>query len=111
MIGLSYYNVLIIDFPGACCLRERLVAAGASVHVASPAAGLIWAQAKKIDAAFVSFESASTRLCEQLAALGVSQIIVTAEDTTGVAAAPTSWRSLLGPHPARRMEPAGNYLH
>ena len=64
------YTVLIIDFPGACTLRERLLPTGASVHVVSSAAALIWARVKKIDAAFISFDDASTKPCEQLAGLG-----------------------------------------
>ena len=111
MTGLSHHTVLIIDFSGAGKLRERLLPTGASVHVVSAAAARIWARVKRIDAAFIRFEDASTELCEQLTALGVRPIIVTAEDATGVASTSTSWRSVLGSQPARRMEPSGSYPH
>ena len=96
MVDLSCNAILVVDFHGAGKLRERLVSTGASVHVVKPAGALIWARCKKIHAAFISLEDASTQLCEQLAALNVRPIIVTADDTTGVASASTSWRSALG---------------
>lgn len=105
------YTVLIIDFPGACTLRERLLPTGASVHVVSSAAALIWARVKKIDAAFISFDDASTKLCEQLAGLGVRPIIVSADETTGASLASSSGRTLLGARPARQMEASRSYLH
>ena len=98
MLDLSRSTLLIVDFPGAYKLRERLLSTGASLHVVKPAGALIWARCKKIHAAFISFEDASTRFCEQLAALDVRPIIVTA---TGVASASTSWRSILASKPAR----------
>ena len=104
MVDLSRNAVLIVDFHGAGKLRERLVSTGASVHVVKPAGALIWARCKKIHAAFISLEDASTQLCEQLAALKCP-IIVTADDTTGVASASTSWRSALG-----RSVPSGAYV-
>ena len=107
MLNLSRTTKLIVDFAGACKLRERLVASGAFVHVVSPAGALVWARCKKIHAAFISFEDASTPLCEQLAALNVRPIIVTADDATGVAAASTSWRSILASKPVRDMAPSG----
>jgi hypothetical protein len=107
MLDLSRTTILIVDFSGACKLRERLLSTGASVHVVKPAGALIWARCKKIHAAFISFEDASTRLCEQLAALNVRPIIVTADDTMGVASASTSWRSILAAKPARDMAAFG----
>jgi hypothetical protein len=95
MLNLSRTTVLIVDFAGAYKLRERLVSCGASVHVVGPAGALVWARCKKIHAAFINFEDASTPLCEQLAALRVRPIIVTADHKTGVASASTSWRSIL----------------
>ena len=107
MLDLSRTTILIVDFPGACKLRERLLSTGASVHVVKPAGALIWARCKKIHATFISFEDASTQLCEQLAALSVRPIIVTADDTRGVASASTSWRSILASKPARDMAAFG----
>jgi hypothetical protein len=74
-------TVLIVDFPGACSLRDQLLPTGARVHVVSPAAALLWAQAKKIDAAFISVEDASSRLRDQLATLGVRQVFVSPDKT------------------------------
>jgi len=111
MIDLSGHTILIIDFSGACKLRERLLAAGAAVHVVKPAGALTWARCKKIDAAFISLEDASKELCGQLTALGARPIIMTTEDMTEAASSSTSWRSILGPEPARRSEPSGPYLH
>ena len=54
MIDLSDYTILIIECSGACTLRQRLINAGASVHVVKPAGALTWARCKKIDAAFIS---------------------------------------------------------
>ena len=105
MVDLSHNTILIVDFHGAGKLRERLVSTGASVHVVKPAGALIWARCKKIHAAFISLEDASTQLCWQLAALNVRPIIVTADDTTGVASASTSWRSALG-----KSVPSGAYV-
>ena len=96
MLDLSRITILIVDFHDARKLRDRLLSTGASVHVVKPTGALIWARCKKIHAAFVSYEDASKQLCEQLAALNVRPIIVTADDTTGVASASTSWRSILG---------------
>ena len=107
MLNLSRTTILIVDFAGACKLRERLVSYGASVHVVSPAGALLWARCKKIHAAFISLEDVSTPLCEQLAALNVRPIIVTADDATGVASASTSWRSILASKLARDMAPSG----
>jgi hypothetical protein len=107
MLDLSRTTILIVDFPGACKLRERLLSTGASLHVVKPAGALIWARCKKIHAAFISFEDASTRFCEQLAALDVRPIIVTADDTIGVASASTSWRSILASGPARGIAAVG----
>jgi len=107
MLDLSRTTILIVDFHGACKLRERLLSTGASVHVVKPAGALIWARCKKIHATFISFEDASTQLCEQLAALSVRPIIVTADDTRGVASASTSWRSILASKPARDMAAFG----
>ena len=104
MLDLSRTTILIVDFSGACKLRERLLSTGASVHVVKPAGALIWARCKKIHAAFISFEDASTPLCEQLAALNVRPIIVTTDDTTGVASATPSWRSILASRPVRDVE-------
>ena len=64
MLDLSRTTILIVDFHGACKLRERLLSTGASVHVVKPAGALIWARCKKIHATFISFEDASTQLCE-----------------------------------------------
>ena len=101
MLNLSRTTILIIDFAGACKLRERLVSSGASVHVVTPAGALVWGRCKKIHAAFINLEDVSTPLCEQLAALNVRPIIVTADDATGVASASTSWRPILASKPAR----------
>ncbi len=107
MLDLSHSTILIVDFPGACKLRERLLSTGASLHVVKPASALVWARCKKIHAAFISLNDASVPLCEQLAALNVQPIIVTADDATGVASASTSWRSILAPKPARDMAAFG----
>jgi hypothetical protein len=106
MLDLPHSTILIVDFRGACKLRERLLSTGASVHVVKPAGALIWARCKKIHATFISFEDASTQLCEQLAALSVGPIIVSADDTRGVASAST-WRSILASKPARDMAAFG----
>ena len=99
MLDLAHNTILIVDFPGACKLRDHLLSTGAFVHVVKPAGALIWAKCKKIHAAFISLEDASKPLCEQLAALNVRPIIVTADDTMGVASASTSWRSILAAKP------------
>jgi hypothetical protein len=114
MAHLSGYNILIVDFPGACDLREKLVRAGACVHVVTDVGAMILARTKKVDAAFISFDSpaCADRLGDRLIHLGVGQIIRTAEAPSArMAAAPTSWLPLLGPTPARRMQPTGAYLH
>ena len=103
MLNLSRTTILIVDFAGAYKLREHLLSTGASVHVVKPAGALIWARCKKIHSAFISLEDASMPLCEQLAVLNVRPIIVTADDTTGVASASTSWRSILASKPAQDM--------
>ena len=95
MRDLSRTTILIVDFPGAYKLRDRLLSTGAFVHVVKPAAALIWARCKNIHAAFICFEDASTALCEQLATLNVRPIIVTSDGAMGVASATTSWRSIL----------------
>ena len=100
MLNLSRITILIVDFPGACKLREHLLSTGASVHVVKPAGALIWARCQ-IHSAFISLEDALVPLCEQLAALNVRPIIVTADDATGVASASTSWRSILASKPVR----------
>jgi hypothetical protein len=104
MLNLSRTTILIVDFAGAYKLREHLLSTGASVHVVKPAGALIWARCKKIHSAFISLEDASMPLCEQLAELNVRPIIVTADDTTGVASASTSWRSVLASGPVRDVE-------
>ncbi len=104
MLDLSHSTILIVDFPGACKLRERLLSTGASLHVVKPASALVWARCKKIHAAFISLKDASMPLCEQLDALSVQPIIVTTDDARGVASASTSWRSILASGPARDME-------
>ena len=78
MTQLSNFNILIIDYPGACDLRARLVRSGATVHVLSAAASIVLARQKRIDAAFVGFglDSDTVQLCEHLRDLGVSQIVV-----------------------------------
>jgi len=117
MAHLSGYNILIIDFPGAFELREKLVRADACVHVVTDVGAMILARTKKIDAAFIGFDPAggADRLGERLICVGVGQLIRTAEDSMAApartVAASTSWLSLLGPIPARRMQPAGAYLH
>jgi hypothetical protein len=103
MLDLSRSTILIVDFPGASKLRERLLSTGASLHIVKPASVLIWARCKKIHAAFIRFEDASMPLCEQLAALSVRPIIVT-DDARGVASASTSWRSILALGPVRDVE-------
>ena len=47
MLDLSRTTIVIVDFPGACKLREHLLSTGASVHVVKPAAALVWAGARK----------------------------------------------------------------
>jgi len=111
MLELSNHTVLIVDFAGACRLREHLLSTGVRVHVINPAAALIWARCKKIDAAFISIDDASTALCEQLKALGVRPIIVTADDASGFSSASTSWRAILRSRASRRAEPADIYLN
>jgi hypothetical protein len=117
MAHLSGYNILIIDFPGAFDLRERLVRAGACVHVVTDVGAMVLARSKTIDAAFIGIDAAggADRLGERLSRVGVGQIIRTAEDPVAAPArypaASTSWLSLLGPSPVRRMQPAGAYLH
>jgi hypothetical protein len=107
MAHLSGYHILIIDFPGACNLREKLVRAGACVHVATERGAMILARTKLIDAAFIAFDPAITPvgLGERLIQLGVRQIISTAPEpvsgTRRQAAASASWRSLLGSSQAR----------
>jgi len=111
MIDLSDYTILIIECSGACTLRERLINAGASVHVVKPAGALTWARCKKIDAAFISLEDASNELCAQLTLSGAKPIIMASEDMADVASSSTSWRSILGPEPARRSDTSSSYLH
>jgi hypothetical protein len=82
MTQLSSFNIVIIDYPGACDLRARLVRSGATVHVLSAAASIVLARQKRIDAVFVGFsvDAGTVRLCEHLKDLGVSQIIVAPAD-------------------------------
>jgi hypothetical protein len=82
MTQLSSFNILIVDFPGACDLRARLIRSGATVHVLSAAASIVLARQKRIDAAFVGFgtDADTFRLCEHLKNLGVSQIVVAPAD-------------------------------
>jgi hypothetical protein len=82
MTNLCDFTVIIVDFPGAYALREHLISTGARVHVVSPAGALIWARARKIDAAFVSSENVSSQLGEQLTSLGVKQVFVPPDDLT-----------------------------
>src|SRR5262249_7104032 len=105
------YTVLIVDFAGACRLREQLLAAGASVHVINPAAALIWAQCKKIDAAFISIDDASTALCEQLKVLGVRPIIVTADDAPGFASGSVSLQAFSGSRSSRLTQLSDTYIN
>ena len=44
MTQLSSFNILIIDYPGACDLRARLIRSGATVHVVSAAASIVLAR-------------------------------------------------------------------
>jgi hypothetical protein len=78
----SSFNILIIDYPGACDLRARLIRSGAMVHVVSAPASIVLARQKRIDAAFVGFgaDAKTVRLCEHLKGLGVSQIVVAPSD-------------------------------
>ena len=46
MVDLSRSTILIVDFPGACKLRERLLSTGAFLHVVKPASALIWHAAR-----------------------------------------------------------------
>jgi hypothetical protein len=77
MTQLSSFNILIVDYPGACDLRARLIRSGATVHVVSAAASIVLARQKRIDAAFVGFgiDASTVRLCEHQKDLGVSQIV------------------------------------
>jgi hypothetical protein len=78
---LSDFNIIIVDFADAYQLRASLMSAGATVHVVSPGGALVLARHKRIEAAFVGIaEWRARRLCEQLSALGVRQIIVTADE-------------------------------
>ena len=79
---LSSFNILIVDYPGACDLRARLIRSGATVHVVSAAASIVLARQKRIDAAFVGFslDADTVQLCEHLRDLGVSQIVVAPAD-------------------------------
>jgi hypothetical protein len=82
MTQLSSFNILIIDYLGACDLRARLIRSGATVHVVSAAASIVLARQKRIDAAFIGFslDADTVQLCEQLRDLGVSQIVVAPAD-------------------------------
>ena len=84
MTQLSSFNILIIDYPGACDLRAKLVRSGATVHVVSAAASIVLARQKRIDAAFVGFsvDADTVRLCEHLKDLGVSHIVVAPADAS-----------------------------
>jgi hypothetical protein len=82
MTNLCDFTVLIVDFPGAYALREHLLLTGARVHVVSPAGALIWARARKIDAAFISSENVSSHLGDQLTSLGVRQVFVPPDNPT-----------------------------
>ena len=81
MTNLSGINIIIVDFGDAYQLRASLMSAGATVHVVSRGGALVLARHKRIDAAFVDFDAwRDPHLCEQLSALGVRQIIVTADE-------------------------------
>ena len=81
MPSLCGFNILIIDSTEALPLRDRLMRAGAKVHVVSPAGAVVLARQKLIDAAFLLFGlgADSRELCKQLRASGV-EIIVTGGD-------------------------------
>ena len=82
MTQLSSFNILIVDYPGACDLRARLIRSGATVHVVSVAASIVLARQKRIDAVFVGFslDADTVQLCEHFKDLGVSQIVVAPAD-------------------------------
>ena len=84
MSQLSSFNILIVDYPGACDLRARLIRSGATVHVVSAPASIVLARQKRIDAAFVGFslDADTVQLCEHLRDLGVSQIVVAPGDAS-----------------------------
>jgi hypothetical protein len=98
---LSGFTIIIIDFPEAFQLRERLSRAGATVHVVSPGGALILARHKRIDAAFIGFDLASGThpLREALRSLGVRQIIVTAGDCAEDRLKEERRRGMLGSEP------------
>ena len=81
MADLSGFNIIVVDYADAFQLRASLMSAGATVHVVSPGGALILARHRRIDAVFVGVAMWRERhLCEQLTALGVGQIIVTADE-------------------------------
>ena len=104
MTNLSRYTVLLVDLHDACPLRERLLGAGATVHVATSHGAPLWASTKKIDAAFIGFDAPTVGLLTQeLAALGV-RVIMTANQTQQLV---RDVASALFPHPSREVQ----YVH
>jgi len=77
-VSLSGFSVLIIDFVDAY-ERKALTRAGATVHIVSRGGALVLARNKRINAAFVNFgvDEDTRRLCEELTALSVGQIVIT----------------------------------
>lgn len=115
MTQLSSFNILIIDYPGACDLRARLIRSGATVHVVSAAASIVLARQKRIDAAFVGFglDADTVQLCEHLRDLGVSQIVVAPGDPSVDHVSHRGIFSQLGPAPPflRTDRPGRLYVH
>ena len=115
MTELSNFNILIVDYPGACDLRARLIRSGATVHVLSAAASIVLARQKRIDAAFVGFSlvADTVQLCEHLRDLGVSQIVVAPGDASVDHTAYRGILPLLSPAPPflKTDRPGRAYVH
>jgi hypothetical protein len=90
MKTLSGSNVLIIgDMPGIPEPRGQLILCGANVQVVSVAGAKIAIRQKQIDSAFIAatLDESTRALCEELAALEITQIFVAAEETASVSMA------------------------
>jgi hypothetical protein len=90
MPNLSGSNILIVgEAPGTLELRERLIHSGVNVQVVSVAGASIVIRQKQIDSVFIAacLDQDTQQLCDQLAALGIAQILIAAERATPLHAA------------------------
>ena len=99
METISGSNVLIVgEAPGIPELRERLIEKGANVQVVSVTGAALVIRQKQIDSAFIaaSLDEATHRLCEELAALEIPRIFVSADGKASLGSALASGATLNG---------------